>query len=474
MLLILVASALTAAETPAPVVFDNVTVIDATGAPAKPGMRVVIANGRIESISRAVSKAGSPREAQVVNAHGKFLIPGLWDMHAHLSRSDLPLYVANGVTGVRVMAGEFSRVPHLQDYPRWRQQIADGELLGPRLIIASLILDGPKGRPKLGKPSGLVRDADEGRARVKEAIEDGADFIKVYSSLPREGYFAIADEAKKRHIPFAGHVSVFVSAAEASEAGQASIEHLSMVPLACSTREEEIRAAWVQRYDKAADYLETAPPTSELELMLQSYSDAKASALFSAFLKNHTWQCPTLTVARSGALLGDAALEQDSRLRYMNRDRRVVWANATKYFAASSKEDRAVRARLFDKQMEITGAMYRAGVGILAGTDVANPYCLPGFGLHDELRLLVRAGLPPIDALRSATAKAAEFAGKADSFGTIEIGKIADLVLLDANPLEDIANTAKINAVMFGGKLFTRSQLDRLLHEAEAAASENQ
>lgn len=479
--LILFAAVLAAAETPGAVVFDNVTVIDATGTAPKVGMRVVITNGRIQSISRAASNAALPGAARIIDAHGKFLIPGLWDMHVHIgpsaagtlpNRSDLSLYIANGVTGVRVMAGEFSRVSGLQDFPRWRQEVADGELLGPRMILASLILDGPKGRPKLGKSSGLVRDADEGRARVREAIKDGADFIKVYSSLPREGYFAIADEAKKQHIPFAGHMPVFVSAAEVSNAGQASIEHLSLLPLACSSREQDIRAAWVKRYENATTYLETAPPTSEIELMLESYSDAKASALFETFARNHTWLCPTLITMRNYALPFDASLEQDARLKYMSRDATGAMANYRKFFSGLAKEDRAARAQLFQKQVEIIGALYRSGNSILAGTDGGQPYNLPGgFWLHDELRLLVNAGLKPMDALRSATSKAAEFADKADSFGTIEAGKVADLVLLDASPLEDIANTAKINAVMFGGKLFTRSDLDRLLNDAEKAAA---
>ncbi|MGH9913929.1 MAG: amidohydrolase family protein, partial [Pyrinomonadaceae bacterium] len=187
-------------------------------------MTVVITGGRISEIGKT-GKVRLPKDAQVVDATGKFLIPGLWDMHAHWSQKEyLPLFTANGVTGTRIMWG----FPY---HHAWRKQIESGTLLGPRMNIASPIIDGPN---PIWRGSTAVSNETEGREAVVKSKKDGADFIKVYSLLPRDAYFAIADEAKKQGIPFAGHVPESVSAGETSDAGQKSIEHLTGIILASS------------------------------------------------------------------------------------------------------------------------------------------------------------------------------------------------------------------------------------------------
>lgn len=190
------------------------------------------------------------------------------------------------------------------------------------------------------------------------------------------------------------------------------------------------------------------------------------------FEKNQTWQCPTLTVLHSIAYLDDPSFTNDPRLKYMPRDIRVSWDPKTDFrLKTRTAEDWARSKKLFSKDAEIVGAMQRAGVKILAGTDTLNPYCLPGFSLHDELGLLVKAGLSPMEALQAATLNPARFMGKEKDFGTVETGKIADLVLLDANPLNDIANTKRIDAVVLGGKFFPRASLDGMLAKMEALAN---
>jgi imidazolonepropionase-like amidohydrolase len=439
-------------------VFTHVTVIDATGAPAKPDMTVVIKGGRIAALGKT-AKLDVPENAHVVDATGKFLIPSLWDMHIHpwVGKNFLALFIANGVTGVRVMHGE--PVDHKR-----RQEISDGKLIGPRMVIASLTVDGPKAI----NPLIAVSNEDEGRQVVRKVKKQGADLVKVFNDIPRDAYFAIADEAKKQGIPFAGHVPYLVSAAEASDAGQRSIEHCPFVSLACSSRSEEelkkkLKEAWRTIGGPIKIYADT------------SYSEQKGAALFARFVKNSTWVCPTLIVWHSLSSRDGEDLANDPRLKYMplfNKDSWNPKNNAR--VALATGERRADFRKVCEKNLAIVGAMGRAGVGLLAGTDTtAVAYCFPGFGLHDELALFVQAGLSPMQALQTATYNAAKCLGKLDSMGTVERGKVADLVLLDANPLQDISNTQKIAAVVVGGKIFGKTALQKMLAQIEATAKKS-
>ena len=443
-----------------PLVFNHVTVIDATGASAKPDMSVVISGGRILKLGRA-GRVRLPKDALVVNASGKFLIPGLWDMHVHEWSKEVffPLFIANGITGVRDM---FSPLPPIK---QWRAEIAAGTTTGPQIVAAGIIVDGPY--PLCAPCSIAAGNADEGREAVLKVKEMGADFVKVYSMLPRDAYFAIADESKRQHMVFAGHVPEFVSAAEASDAGQKSIEHLSGVIVACSAKEEELRKENEARLRAEGIRRDTA--TNEQAAALDSFDEKRAAALFARFVKNGTWMCPTLSVLRAVALSGDADFRDDPRMKYVpDFLKNKFWEDAYGW-KEHTAEDNARAERVFQKQLEVVGMMRRAGVRFIAGTDTATPYVFPGFSLHEELALQVRAGFTPMQALQSATRDAAEYLGRLDSVGTIEKGKAADLVLLDANPLAEIGNTRKINAVVLGGKLISKQELDKMLADVEAA-----
>lgn len=451
-------------QAPRPLVFTHVTVLDMTGAPAQPNMAVVITGDRITELGRSESVRIS-RDAQVVDATGKFLIPGLWDMHVHWLHKDyLPLFVANGVTGIRVMWG--APLHH-----QWRQEIEQGTLRGPRMDIGSPIVDGPT---PIWPGSIAVKDGTEGRQLAIRMKQESADFIKVYSRLPREAYFAIVDEAKKQGIPFAGHVPDAVSALEASDAGQKSIEHLTGVLVACSTREEELRKgreeAWAKLPSgKASPDRAGLRPLSRL--MLDTFSPEKANALFARFVQNRTWQCPTLVVQRNMAFIQDPAIHNDPRVKYMPPEIVSGWDPAGDFrLNARTEEDVELAREVYRKLKELIGPMRRAGVEFLAGTDVLNPYCFPGFSLHDELALLVEAGLSPMEALQAATRNPARYLGKDKDLGTVEKVKLADLVLLDASPLEDINNSRKIEAVVFGGKLLPKAELQKMLADLEAGA----
>jgi imidazolonepropionase-like amidohydrolase len=445
---------------PAPVrshslAIQHVTVIDATGKPAQPDMTVVLDRDRIEAVTPS-KKATIPKNAQILDGSGKFLIPGLWDMHVHGTETpwSYGLYLANGVVGVRDMWGP-------EDANAWRAKQATYGKPAPSIYFASPIIDGP--RPVMKDMIAVASEA-QGREVVDRYKDHGSDFIKVYSLLPRDIYFAIADEAHKRGIPFAGHVPAAVTAAEASDAGQRSMEHLMGVELACSNQEKTLRGE--------------IPRRGLLDLMrrderaLESYDDAKAQPLFARFVKNGTWQCPTLTIERMNAFLDDPQFRSDDRLKYMPKSEREDWDPAqSPWFKAATPEDWAAFRIKFQEDLKLVGRMHRAGVGIIAGTDVLNPYCFPGFSLHDELALLVEAGLSPMEALQASTKEAARFMGQLDQRGTIEPGKIADLVLLDHDPLADIHNSRSIRAVVLGGRLMPRATLDTMLTQAESSAS---
>jgi imidazolonepropionase-like amidohydrolase len=406
-----------------------------------------------------------PAEAQVVDATGKYLVPGLWDMHVHWFLKDyLPLFIANGVTGVRHMWG-------FPLYHQWRKDVEEGTFIGPRMVIASPIIDGPD---PIWNGSVAVGNEAEAREAVRKSKRDGADFIKVYSRLPRDAFFAIADEAKTQGLGFAGHVPSSVSAVEASDAGQQTVEHLTGILAACSAREEDLRKGIDQAFSELPKGRKTPSPAKTrplTRLSLETFSPEKAAAVLARLKRNHTWQCPTLTVLRSTSHLDDATFRNDPRLKYMPAQVKNSWNPATDFrFRERTPEDFELARLVYKKQLEIVGMMQRAGVGILAGTDVINPYCFPGFSLHDELVLLVQSGLTPMQALQAATINPARFLGKEKEMGTIEKGKIADLVLLDANPLEEIANTQKIHAVVFNGKLIPKPALQEMLAKIEAAA----
>jgi imidazolonepropionase-like amidohydrolase len=446
------------------VVIRHVTVIDATGAPARPDMTVTIAGDHITSIAKG-SQAVIPQDAQVVEAAGKFLIPGLWDMHVHpIGKDYLPLFIANGVTGIRIMWG-------FPDYYEWRKQIEAGQLLGPGMWIASPIIDGPA---RYWPGSVSVSTEQQARQAVDMAKQYGADFVKVYQGLPREEYFAIADEAKKQGISFVGHVPLSVSAQEASHAGQKSFEHLVGILPACSTRDAELLQA--QQADLAEDIASDKPKfwgpgvKETREMMLDTYSPEKVAALSAVLKSNGTWQVPTFTLLHMFAYGDDPALLKDVRLKYLPIRITGRWDPAA-VDGKHTREDFAYGKKEFQKDLEVVGAMQKAGVGILAGTDTANPYCFPGFGLHDELGYLVQAGLTPMQALQAATLNPARFLGREQDVGTVEVGKIADLVLLDANPLDNIGNTRKIDTVIHGGRVYDRSTLDGMLAKVQDLAS---
>jgi len=443
--------------TDVPIAITHATVIDATGAPAQRDMTVIVANRTITDVGKS-SAVAIPKGAVTIDARGKFLIPGLWDMHVHEIFGDwIPeeekitpaLFVLNGVTGVRDMGGD------LEPLKKWRSRIAAGELLGPRMVISGPMLDGPTPAFPSSAP---IKDAADGRRVVEELKNAGADFIKIQSLVPPDGYFAAAAEAKKLGIAFAGHVPDQVRAVDASNAGQKSIEHLTGVFEACSTVEDELMAK---------------PRGPGRGRFLSTHDPERARTLIALFVRNKTWQVPTLYWEQGEWLIEKTNQGADPLLKYAPTAwRERTWPMFTREISKSwSTDPIAEREAFFHAELKMIGEMNRAGVPILAGTDTAaGVRVYPGFSLHQELSLLVKAGLSPMQALQSATSNAAKFLELADS-GTIERGKRADLVLLDADPLTNIANTHKISAVVLNGRYLNRSELDHLQVQIQEAAA---
>ncbi len=453
------------AQSDSSIVISNITVIDVESGQRRPGMSVVISGNRIAQIGR-LRRSDFAQGARIVDGSGKFLIPGLWDMHVHTAYPGMlnvmsPLYTANGVTAVREMFGTIAAIKS------WRDAVTSGALAGPRVVGAGHILDGPK---PIWPGSAAAATPADGRRIVDSLKKAGADFIKVYSLLPRDVYLAIADEAKKQHIWFEGHVPEAVDFREASNAGQRTMEHLTGMPIACSSREAEFRAARTGALGDQQAWRRIA--TEQGPLIRDSYDAKKCADLFALLKKNNSWQVPTLVVNRNMAYLDDPSLGTDARLKYIPKWLSSGWDPKTDFRLKDRTSDQWRGAKkTYDLQLQIVGEMYRAGVPILAGTDVLNPYCLPGFSLHDELEYLVKAGLTRIDALRAATLNPARFFEATDSLGTIAPKKVADLLLLDADPLADIRNTTRISAVLANGRLYDRAAIDKLLTDAEKLAA---
>lgn len=303
----------------------------------------------------------------------------------------------------------------------------------------------------------------------------GADFVNVHNQLSRSAYFAIADETKKEGIPFAGHVPFVISQSEAADAGQKSIEHLTGLFMACSIREVELREAMLKEmesWDTRIGPVVLVYERAELD-SLDTFGNAKAGALFKHFVKHKTWQVPTLTMLRANSFLNDNDFKNDSRLKYIPAPVRKFWDTQTQLrFKNRTSEDWAKRKTLFQRRLELVSDMHHAGIEFLTGSDAPLLYTFPGFSLHDELALLVKAGFKPMEALQTATIHPARFLGRQADLGTVEKGKLADMVLLDADPLEDIGNSQKIRAVILNGKYLDRTDLDRMLKNAEAAVAE--
>lgn len=473
------------AKTPtAELAIRGVTIVDVTDGSLSSGQTVLVEGNRIVAVG-PVAEVAVPDDAEVVDATDGYLIPGLWDMHAHTSSIPItrdiffPLFIANGVTGIRNMAadcfeseqpdciqeGFADPYPSIYDFKAWREEIQAGTLIGPRIVSGSYYLDGPD--PEEQSTPFKPGNAEHAREHARILDERGVDFAKIYNFIPREAYFAFTDEANRIGLPFAGHVPEGVRASEASEAGQRSIEHAGFTNVGeeCSAREDEIRRRI------RAEFESEEPEILPIWLdIVESHDAGKCAKVFDTFVRNGTWIAPTLVAG--GRLPSEIKFHwsEDPRLRYLPREERELWSNMEEDSDAIGTNTEQ-QEPLVHFQRDVTLAMHRAGVPLLAGSDAGTTGVIAGFGLHGELEVLVAIGLTEAEALRTATLEPARYLAAVDTLGTVEVGKLADLVLLDANPLDDIRNTQKIRAVVANGRLLRRADLENLLAEVAAATS---
>ena len=445
----------------------HVTIINPGAGKPLPDMTILTRGRNIVAVGPA-KQVRVPASAEVIEGKGKYVIPGLWDMHSHFRdpARDLEMYVANGVLGIRNMGGPASEVFPLRD------AIAAGRQLGPKIVASGPIVDGPdsSSSPRF---TVSVKTPEDARAEVRSLKQQGADFIKVYDQLSRDEYHAIADEAKKKGIPFAGHIPSAISVREASEAGQRTLEHGMPLAGGSTVEDEYIRQRTSQTaYQEAMrtkNYsLIPASIARNETAILDHFSRQRADATYELLAKNHTYITPTLVTQRALTFVDDLSKQDDPRMRYVATDDLNWWkpenGMLTRY---RTPEYIAMRKRQYAKMMEEIPRAGALGVRFLAGTDITIPFTYPGFSLHDELKLFVQAGLTPTQALETATTNPAALLGLSNSWGRVAPGYSANFVVLRADPLADIANTEKIEDVVVDGKLLNRARLDQMLEDAK-------
>ena len=448
-------------------VVKNVNIIDVKGSPIQSGMTVIIKGNRITSIEKT-SKAKIPQNALIIDAKNKYLIPGLWDMHVHVfnnvsktlpDTNDFSMYITNGVTGIREM---WTKIESMPEVDRWRKQAYEVPGTVPRIGAVGTMVDGFPSQI----PNSDTATMEAGARKIVQQIKAaGIDFVKVYNRLSRKAYFAIADECKKQNIDFAGHVPSKILLKEAADAGQRSIEHLTGSRIifdqgiTCSLFVEEITK-------ELPDSIKAGSPAVPImEQILELCDKDKAFAIFRHMAEKNVWHCPTMVLYKRFATDSSIVIN-DPRLKYISPSEKELWKKETGP-RLRKKPSGNYLGQAFAQVLQ----MKKAGIQFLAGTDFDNHYLYPGFSLHDELKLFVDAGFSPLESLQTATINPAKFLGAMDSLGTIEKGKIADMVLLDANPLTDIRNTQRINAVFVNGKYLSKETLQVMLDKAAAFVS---
>ncbi|MGW9556308.1 amidohydrolase family protein [Nocardiopsis sp. NPDC055551] len=451
--------------------YVHATVIDVTGTAPLPDHTVLVDGDRIAAVGPTTAIT-VPEGVEVVDLTGRFLLPGLTDAHTHSDGDEhvvQPSYVVHGVTAVREMWGS-------DDIRDVRDRVEAGKLLGPRSVGSGNLIDGS---PSLWedfavpKPPTIVADSAEARRAVAETQDAGADFVKVYSRLNRESHRAILDEARRRDIPVAGHRSDHVPFSEQIESGQRSFEHVHGLWPALCQDPETLEAAWARiRIEPDTYYASWFRQVNEVEWeAANTYSPVRATEVFRRLVANDVAYCPTLVMHRYLDLPERLRLD-DRRLCHTEPDTARMWEFVLEnlYLKGRTHDESAKRRVLFDLRRAVVGAMADAGVRMIAGTDVHTPGVLPGYSLHEELELYVDSGLSPLHALRTATIEPARFLGRESWSGSVEQGKVADLLVLDADPLADIRNTTRIHAVVARGRhIGPRERADLLTEIASRA-----
>jgi imidazolonepropionase-like amidohydrolase len=448
-----------------PLAIVDVSIVDVENGRIVPGQTVVSHRGHITAAGSRDSVL-VPGDAERIDGRGRFLMPALWDMHTHVYAFapllDMPLYIASGVTNVRDMQGcPEEGDPFIAchaDKRRWTHEAVTGQRIGPRIVQStSFMANGPRMVERLGDVPRYFGTAtpDEAREFVRH-FAGKADAIKVYDGIPREAYFALTEEARRLGLPVVGHRPHAVSASEAAR-HQRSLEHARFLLHESFDGAEALRraagtAAW--REDRRA--------------MVDRHDPRMVQEIFAAMREAGTYYVPTHLTRWSDAYADQPAVREDPQLRFLHPLLQWQWVEDLDALIARDPSPEARRAYVdfYRKGLELTGAAQQAGVKLMVGTD----YITAGLDVHRELEQLVLAGLTPAQALRAATVTPAEYMGQQELYGRIAPGRVADMVLLDGDPLRDIHSTRQLRAVIFNGNLYDHAALERMTRHVERQA----
>ncbi len=443
-------------------VISNINVIDVENFDTNSNQTIVIENGKIVSIE-PYSGSNKIKAETVIDGTNKYLIPSLWDMHTHYTTSNehkgfLNLFIANGVLGVRDLWGNLET----------RDSLVASNTLMPRIFLSGHIMDGPF---TLLQGTLQPKSVEEATLLVDSLNLKGADFIKVYDDLSLEIYKAISQRCKELNLPFAGHTPDAITATEASEMGQKSIEHLNGIFESCSSQQIEIdslevafKQAFMQR-----DIPNALKAFTEIGTLYSSSFDTdELNKLSDVLIQNNTFITPTLITLNNHWYRKDVDFTKSKRNKFIPTDMLEQWNPDNEFPSNMFPEETWESGKKMVKTAKtITDKLNKKGVKLLAGTDCGVSYVLPGFSIHDELKLLVESGLSNGEALQTATLNPALYFNLSDSLGTVSVNKIADLVLLNDNPLEKIENTQTIYGIIRNGEYLDRNKLNMLLESAE-------
>ena len=456
------AAAQAAGKYAADVILTKATLIDVASGKAVQGKSVVLKGDTIAAVVDD-SKLSAYAAKKTVRLPGKYLMPGLWDTHVHFgggpalieeNKHLLALYLANGITSVRDCSGDLP-----DTVLAWRDQIKAGQLEGPTIFTSGAKLEGYK---PLWKGTIEVGTPQEVQAALDKLQGQHVDFVKITeNTLKPEIYLEALRQAKERGMRTSGHIPVQLTLAQMFDAGLGTVEHQSYLLRAATPQEKALTA------QVAAG---TLSGKDAMKQSLQSYDEATARAAFRYMAAKGTAVVPTLSVSRVVAYLDKDDHSHDPALQYIGKGLRATYDWRVQRAAQDSAEAIALRHDTFEKSAALLPILAQEGVSIIAGTDAGflNSYDYPGQALHDEIGLYVHYGLTPAQALQTAVINGPRFLGKLNRYGSVEAGKSADLVVLDANPLQDIAATRKINLVVSRGALKDRAHLDKLLAHTKA------
>lgn len=446
-------------------VFKDVNVIDAVNG-LRTGQSVVVIGNRIVQAG-LVNKVKEPSGATIIDCKGKYLIPGLWDAHIHLLDGDdltpelmFPLFIANGITYVRDTSGYLDLLLALRE----KASVLKG--MAPRVFITGHHIDGLQ---YSWDHSFRVVSAEQTRVVMDSLIKAGVDHIKVYELPSPEVYFEVLSIASSKGLKVSAHVPLTMDVIEASNAGLGSMEHMRNLELSCSSDWDSLLKARqnmiAEGGGKSGIELRNDIYRAQRLHAIKTQDEKRREIVLKCLADNNTWQVPTLTLTASAEHNMWSREDWRETFRYLPESTRYEWTKRALRRAdqSPSETDLALAYWAYD----MIPRLREAGIGIMAGTDMPLAQLTPGFSLHEELALLVRAGLTPMQAIEAATLRPAQFFGLENQQGIIAKGMMADLVILDANPLDNITNTQRINAVMRDGHFHTRDDLDEMLYQLE-------